>query len=45
MVQYRINQQSFLYQHEHHRYSVTNAELFDKFASQDNWYNYNQTLT
>ena len=44
-VQYRVNQQSFLYGADKASYSVTNADVFDKFADKANYYTYNYNVS
>lgn len=41
----KINQQSFLHGNNRRLYQLTNADVFDKFADQSNYYNYNPNLT
>ena len=41
----KINQQSFLHGNNRRLYQLTNADVFDKFADQSNYYNYNPSLT
>lgn len=45
IISNKINQQSFLHGNNRRLYQLTNADLFDKFADQSNYYNYNPSLT
>jgi len=41
----KINQQSFVHGNNRRAYQLTNADLFDKFADQSNYYNYNPSFS
>lgn len=44
-IQNKINQQSFIHGVNRRLYQLTNADIFDKFADQSNYYNYNPNIT
>jgi ankyrin repeat protein len=41
----RVNQQSFIHGTNKRMYKLTNEDVFDKFADQSNYYNYNPSFT
>jgi hypothetical protein len=41
----KVNQQSFIHGTNRQMYQLTNADVFDKYADQTNYYTYNQSFT
>jgi hypothetical protein len=45
IISNKVNQQSFIHGNNRAMYKLTNADVFDKFADESNYYNYNSTFT